>query len=206
MKEEFFNLSEDKQNKIINAAIEEFTRLGYAGASTNSIVLSAGISKGLLFHYFKNKKTLYLDLYDICIDSIIKDFYDKFDNSETDFFAKLNMSMKIKIGLVEKYPSILDFVQTAYIEENPEVKTELKKRSSDLINDSYRKMFANIDVNKFRSDLDLDKVLKTVTWTVERYGDDAIRKAKNSGVPVDYDTTFKEAEGFIKLFKQCFYK
>ena len=57
----------EKRERIINAAINEFTKKGYRNASTNEIVKEAGISKGLIFHYFKNKKQLYLFLYDYLI-------------------------------------------------------------------------------------------------------------------------------------------
>lgn len=47
------------KEKIIKAAIEEFGTQGYAGASLNTIC-NAGISKGLLYHNFKNKDAIYL--------------------------------------------------------------------------------------------------------------------------------------------------
>ena len=58
------SLSEEKQQRILNAALKEFAQKGYKNASTNQIVKEADISKGLLFHYFKNKKQLFLFLYD----------------------------------------------------------------------------------------------------------------------------------------------
>ncbi len=39
----------------MNAAISIFATQGYAHASTDEIVKRAGISKGLLFHYFISK-------------------------------------------------------------------------------------------------------------------------------------------------------
>ena len=45
--------------------------------ATNEIVKEADISKGLLFHYFKNKKGLFLYLYDYCIELYINEFYRK---------------------------------------------------------------------------------------------------------------------------------
>ena len=54
----FLNLDE-KQDRILNAAIKEFAQKGYDSASTNEIVKEAGISKGLLFHYFKIKSSYF---------------------------------------------------------------------------------------------------------------------------------------------------
>ena len=58
----FKNLTKQKQQVIINSAIEEFVRNGFDDASTNEIVLNANISKGSLFNYFRSKKDLYLYL------------------------------------------------------------------------------------------------------------------------------------------------
>lgn len=52
----FLNLNPEKQDRILNAALKEFAQKGYQNASTNEIVKEAGISKGLLFHYFNNKR------------------------------------------------------------------------------------------------------------------------------------------------------
>ncbi|WP_231563577.1 TetR/AcrR family transcriptional regulator [Anoxybacillus sp. KU2-6(11)] len=47
---------EEKKKLIIRVAIEEFAEHGYDKASTDVMTSRVGISKGLLFHYFKSKK------------------------------------------------------------------------------------------------------------------------------------------------------
>lgn len=42
-------LTEEKRRRILNAALEEFAKHDYKGASTDDIAAKAGISKGLLF-------------------------------------------------------------------------------------------------------------------------------------------------------------
>jgi len=66
----FLKLEPKKREQILNAAINEFAQKDYKNASTNEIVKKAGISKGLIFHYFKNKKQLYIFLYDYLIEII----------------------------------------------------------------------------------------------------------------------------------------
>ena len=56
MNQKFFALSKEKQMRIINAGMEYFGKYGYKKAVTDDIANKAGISKGLLFHYFDNKK------------------------------------------------------------------------------------------------------------------------------------------------------
>ena len=59
MNEKFLELTEEKQMRIIDAAMEVFGTNEYKHAVTDEIARKAGISKGLLFYYFKNKKSLY---------------------------------------------------------------------------------------------------------------------------------------------------
>ena len=62
MNEKFFALPKDKQERIINAGYKVFASNTYKKSPVNEIALEAGISKSLLFFYFKNKKELYLFL------------------------------------------------------------------------------------------------------------------------------------------------
>lgn len=53
------------EDKIINAALEVFVNDGFH-ASTSSITKKAGVSTGLLFHYFPTKNDLIAYLYKLC--------------------------------------------------------------------------------------------------------------------------------------------
>lgn len=56
---QFLKLSHDKQQQILDASLAEFAAHGYDLASTNRIVQEAGISKGVLFKYFRDKEALF---------------------------------------------------------------------------------------------------------------------------------------------------
>jgi AcrR family transcriptional regulator len=45
--------------QLIIAATEEFSQRGYAGASTETIVRKAGVTRGALYHHFNGKKALF---------------------------------------------------------------------------------------------------------------------------------------------------
>jgi AcrR family transcriptional regulator len=55
----FNKLSEQKRERILEAAAKEFTAHGYDGASLNRILDGAGISKGAAYYYFDDKADLY---------------------------------------------------------------------------------------------------------------------------------------------------
>lgn len=57
-------LRKQSEIKITDAAMELFASKGFAATKTGEIVKKAGISQGLLYHYFPDKK----DLYEKCLE------------------------------------------------------------------------------------------------------------------------------------------
>lgn len=207
MYSKFLNLDEEKQDRIINAALKEFAQKGYDNASTNEIVKEAGISKGLLFHYFQNKKQLYFFLFDYCYDLIVDEFYKKADLTEPDFIIRMRQAIAIKMELLSKYPEIFKFIQEAFLEESKELKEEFKKKKQELTKINIEKAYEGIDLSRFREDVDVQKILKIINWTFEKMSDEALYKAKLSPThDIDYQKISLEAEEYFEVFIKCFYK
>jgi AcrR family transcriptional regulator len=49
---------EDRREQIIEAALRVFARKGFKGATNKDIATEAGITPGLIYHYFANKEAL----------------------------------------------------------------------------------------------------------------------------------------------------
>ncbi len=56
---------EYRKQQILQIALEQFISKGFYGASTREISKIAGVSSGLLFHYFDSKESLYETLIEI---------------------------------------------------------------------------------------------------------------------------------------------
>ncbi|AZU64693.1 TetR/AcrR family transcriptional regulator [Neobacillus mesonae] len=203
----FLNLDQEKQDRIINAAIKEFAQKGYDNASTNEIVKEAEISKGLLFHYFGNKKQLYLFLFDYCYDLIADEFFKKIDLSEADFFSRMRQAVIIKMELLANYPELFNFLQAVYLEESKEIKQEFENKLKQLLEINFAKMYENIDTSKFRDDIEQEKILKIITWTFEKLSDEELNKAKLSpNHEIDYQKVRIEVEQYFDVLIKAFYK
>ncbi|HAQ06473.1 MAG TPA: TetR family transcriptional regulator [Bacillus bacterium] len=207
MSSKFFSLNQEKQERILNAALKEFAQKGYENASTNEIVKSAGISKGLLFHYFNNKKELYFFLYNYFIEVLMEEFFNELDFSERDIFERLKNLMILKNRLMIRHPEIFDFMMSASMENAEEVKDELSSTNTELMQSSYSKLFENIDLSKFHEGTDIPRTINVIMWTLEGFGNQELKKAKklNKGL-TEFDDAFKEAEIYIEMLKRSFYK
>jgi len=53
-------IQKNNQKKVLDAALEIFSRHGYKGSTINQISTLAGMSKANLLYYFNNKQILYL--------------------------------------------------------------------------------------------------------------------------------------------------
>lgn len=201
------NLELEKRERILNAAMKEFAQKGFKNASTNEIVQEADIAKGLLFHYFKNKKQLFLFLYDYCIDLCMNEFYKKINLEERDFFLRFRQAQFIKMELLDKYPKIFNFLEAAYIENSSDIKDELDSRNQELLLNASKKIFEGIDLSKFKAEMDLSKVMNIVIWTFQGFADEFLKRSKHhSSTKIDYEKAFAEADDYLGMLRNCFYK
>lgn len=55
---------------ILEAALREFSDKGYEGASLNTVWAENGISKGMIYHHFKDKDEIYVLCVEMCFDEL----------------------------------------------------------------------------------------------------------------------------------------
>ena len=120
MNDKFFDLKQEKQDRMINASLKIFSRGGYRHASTDEIVKEAGISKGLLFHYFGSKLGLYGFLFDYSARFMLLELSREVKRSETDYFALTKQMEQARMQVMKLYPYMQRFLDVALKEENTE--------------------------------------------------------------------------------------
>ncbi len=205
MNEKFFKMDSEKQGRILNAALDEFASFGYDRASTNNIVKNAGISKGLLFHYFDSKKGLYNFLYNYTIDYALEKFDGEIDLEEKDLLLLLEKTIFIKIKLMRKYPNLFNFFISCFMDTAEEAKDlDIKNdpRSLELKNNIYN----NVNFSLFREDLELSRIMATIESTLEQFSTNEMRKLKVTGGELDLDLMYNEVIAYIDMFRRIFYK
>jgi TetR/AcrR family transcriptional regulator len=64
-KNTFYNLSDEKKDRIFDAALQEFSTWSFSEASLNQIIKNADIPKGSFYQYFDNKEDIYLYMMEV---------------------------------------------------------------------------------------------------------------------------------------------
>lgn len=198
------NLDIEKRDNIINSAMKEFSINTFQKASTNIIVEDAGISKGLLFHYFGTKDKLYKYLEYFSIKVITEKIIDELDWDEKDIFLRLKRISMIKIKLFQQYPYLADFSLIVFKDKTLE---ELMHIDPDFPLELYSQIYShNIDYSLFKEGIDVKRAINIIQWTLEKYSDEFRRSIKDGTMKFDYKAIEKEIYMYIDMLKVCFYK
>ena len=83
----------EKKNKIINAGYALFSEVGYYGTNTAEIAKRAGVSTGIVYGYFSDKRDILISVLDIYINKIVEPLFNLLD--------KLKASQPLSI-IIEK--------------------------------------------------------------------------------------------------------
>lgn len=202
MNEKFEALPEEKKQCIINAAMEVFGKNDYTRASTDLIAAKAGISKGLLFYYFHNKKELYLYIYNYLIETMKDQIMNQTYKEITDFFDLLRYAATSKATLLDKNPYIMEFAMRAFYSEKEAVSEDLKIVNTTQEEILFNTCFSHIDTSRFREDVEPFKVYKMLRWM----GDGYIHDIQMSGARFDLDTMLREFEDWMDMMQKLVYR
>ena len=85
----FLNLASEKQEKLLSAAVREFTERPYNEASINRIVREAGIPRGSFYMYFRDKEDLFHYLMEESINEMLVVYAELLCSQGGDIFASL---------------------------------------------------------------------------------------------------------------------
>ena len=101
----FLNLPEDKRQRFIDLALEEFAENDYNNASISRVVARAGIAKGSLYQYFGDKKDLYFYLLSLASQKKQEFLSEKLSTAgEQPVFDQLDDLVAAMLNFQEQYP------------------------------------------------------------------------------------------------------
>lgn len=136
--------------------------------------------------------------------TLIENIYEQMDLTTRDLFDRLKDLGVIKFNVMKKHPRAFDFLNSTAKETDLAVKSIVDELGKSLIKDGLHKIFENIDMSKFRPDLDFSKVMKMINWTMLGLSDEQRNRLNSfSGITPEI---LREWDDYFDLMKRCFYK
>ena len=174
MNERFFDLNREKQDRMINAALRIFAQNGYRHASTDIIVKEAGISKGLLFHYFTNKIGLFSFLFDYSVKYMLFELDHLISNKETDYFTICKEIEKAKLNVLRTYPYMHEFIEKSLEEDQLDI-NETIETSKNTYLETINRYYAQGSRDFLREEISSERLDSFIRFTVDGLTKEQIR-------------------------------
>lgn len=199
MNEKFFDLKKEKQDRMINAALKVFAMNGYEHASTDDIVREAGISKGLLFHYFISKLGLYSFVYDYSVRYMMLELSTGVSAKETDYFELLGQIKQAQLQVMKNYLYMQQFLNKSREENVSEALLETEDKRSVLPR-YYEEVLSRADSSKFRKETDVKRLTKIIDYTV-----DGLMKEHFLNGSFQPEIYYEEMKQYLAMMKKLSY-
>lgn len=103
-----------KVTRILQAATDAFGQLGFAKTKTDQIAATAGVSKGLIFHYFGNKQGLYIDTFKTAYQRIYAHMDPHRWQDAPGLAAMMSAAVKYEMKLQLAFPAEYRLMMQAY--------------------------------------------------------------------------------------------
>jgi len=180
----FHKLDEEKKNKILGTALEEFASNGFDGSSINRISKMAGLSAGNLYYYFENKEDLYLTV----VDYVFNTFKKSDDRAEFSFWDEVEQLVRNRVAISRENKVVSRFLNRFFEYADNHNGSGVERITIEKVQNEFRIIFdKGIECGEIRNDLDseylfnlhLGLVLTTNRWilkNIDQWDDETAEK------------------------------
>ena len=202
MNEKFFDLKKEKQDRMINASLKLFALNGYKHASTDDIVTEAGISKGLLFHYFGSKLGLYTFLYDYSVRFMKLELTRGVLESShtTDYFEIRKQIEMAKMQVLKNYPYMQQFLDRCKYENVSEALLAIEEQRN-VLSEVYASIMEQADTSLFAEKVDFNKLDAMLDYTIKGLMTEHFQNAS-----FHPEMLYEETVSYLMMMKEIAYR
>ncbi len=168
----FDNISEEKRQRIIQAATGEFAQKGFENANMNTIAKKADVSVGSLYKYFENKQDLFLTIIQYSIQSMAE-LLTVLAVSEEDILVKVERIIREIQRSSKENATLVKLYNAMTAENDPRFASQFAYEMEALTSSIYRKAIEEGQKNgDIRADIDppfasflLDNIFMTLQFS-----------------------------------------
>lgn len=146
--------------KILESATQEFARQGYGLSSVNTICNTGGISKGILYHYFKDKDELYLACLQNCFDRLTAALQACAADTQGGADACLGRYFDARLAFFEENPQLLPLFCEAVVAPPAPLKEVIREIKADFDALNVSVLTALLEKLSLQSGVTVDEVVE----------------------------------------------
>lgn len=137
----FFRLPQEKQERLLQAAQEEFTRVNFAEASINRIVKEAKIPRGSFYQYFADKDDLFFFLLESLRESYVTKLYTALEQAKGDMFRMPQLMFDLLIEPTgEPVPELVPGVKILKLNQSLDIQSFLSGKNETVLTEIMQKV------------------------------------------------------------------
>lgn len=197
---EDIDINNEKVIRIINAGCKEFAQFGKVKASLNKILKSAGISKGVFYHYFEDKEALFSFLLFFSVKLSVEEIDEKLEYENQDIIKRICEVTKRRLDIVKKYPYLMEM--------NDRFRNEIFQILGEGKYKEVREKFYSekVDYSLFKDQENLKEVMHIVRWTYKGLGFELLKTYGNELDDETVELLKKRCDTFYDVLSTNFYK
>lgn len=157
----FYNLDKEKREKLIEAALNEFSRVEYEKVSINQIIMHANIARGSFYMYFTDKEDLYfylLNEYKANFEKVIIKTLN--DNNGEIFSTFENLFTLLSNNIIKNNNS--NFIKKVFLNMNYLIANELLRKKPNKMLEEYLLKYINKDFLVIKNECDILNLLHII--------------------------------------------
>ncbi len=168
----FNNISEEKRNKILSVAINEFACNGFENANINTIAKKAQVSVGSLYKYFDTKTDLFLTSVNYGIQNL-EAVMEEVIVSDVPIMEKFERLIRIAIESSRRDNILIKLYNIVTSQTNSAVAKTIATQMEGITCEAYKRVIADGQVQgEIRKDIDpgmaaylVDNILMNIQFT-----------------------------------------
>ncbi|MEP4767897.1 MAG: TetR family transcriptional regulator C-terminal domain-containing protein [Roseibium sp.] len=190
-------IQEKNRNLILDAALGEFSKLGYSGATVERIAAEAGMSKSNLLYYFSSKGAIYTAALAHILDVWLAPL--KTLDPEGDPAQELSDYIRQKIEISAENPQASRLFANEVMQGAPQILPILETDLKRLVSEKSKVIRSWIAAGKIR-EVDPVHLIFTIWATTQHYADFSIQIKALTGKDLsDEDFKLETEQAVISL-------
>ena len=198
-KQTFFNLNKDKQKRIIDSSVSEFSTKVYEQVNLSDIIKKSNIPRGSFYQYFEDKKDLYLYIIEIIKATKMKYLDKTYHQDEIPFLDLVEKLYDQGIRFAIEHPDYVHIFELLLNSKN-EIYNQLMKDNLVYASKYYADLINRDKVKGLiRKDIDTDTLANIM---VQLTSNVTISDFDSSNKNKAYRTMKKNIHNLLDIFKK----